>query len=492
MLRELPRPIKLLLQHSDNYYTEILESSGGTELDFRKWVFALCGTVMLVALIGITGPSSGVAQTQEPDATERTAGGIVGASVVHPEQWFVKRERSEYDDTFGFVIWKPRPGTMEDHGGMPAVRVARAHELEPGQIGKAVREKLRAYPDLPLKRQKVRVGRSGIRGTAVGPIPGSTPSVEIYVPFKNRVYQINVYGKSLDAQDRKLLSSLRFYKPSRSIDSLQLPDAAREPEGSQATDTRQEESSSVSSSDDSMTFSGMATRGEKRIKEGCWRANRRFFVQTQHDSNANGRKGDGVRKGWTVAGRPNFWGQYTHGNIGQGRCTGRSNTNDKFAVDYPLNKGDLIYSPFKRGKVMFAGRNYTHNNYGKFVVIKASNGKYVNISAHLNSIPSSIRKGKVVYKNTVIGRAGNTGGDIAVGEVHLHTAFYRYPKYNPDGSPYGGAGLKIDRPRYSGTAARKLRIGTPRKIYRLGKVKPNYKRYCRESTICGEGYKLSN
>ncbi len=35
-----------------------------------------------------------------------------------------------------------------------------------------------------------------------------------------------------------------------------------------------------------------------------------------------------------------------------------------------------------------------------------------------------------------------------VGPVHLHQAYYRYPSYNPDGSPYGGAGLKVVRHRY--------------------------------------------
>lgn len=369
------------------------------------------------------------------------------------------------------------------------MRVARAPDLKPGQIGKVVREKLAAYPGLRLKHHSVRVGQEGRRGVAVGPIPGSTPSTEIYVPVKNRVYQINVYGLGLDAQDRKLLSGLRFYKPSRPVTSLGLPDAAREPENAELPAEPAFEGSG--------TVSGMGTSGEKRIAEGWWRADPRFFVQTQHDSKANRRSGDGTRTGWTVAGRPNFWGQYTHGDIGMGRCVARYYTNDKFAVDYPLGRGDLVFSPFKRGRVMFAGSNTTHGNYGKFVVIRANNGKYVSVSAHLDSIPSSIRRGKTVYKNTVIGYAGNSGGNdpnkpVPVGEVHLHQAFYRYPEYNPDGSPYGGAGLKVDRPRYSGTSARKLGYKTSSGIYRLQQIKPNYKRYCQERIKCGEGYKVSN
>lgn len=459
-------------------------------MSLKKAVFAFCGMVMFVGLAGLPGSGESFAQSRDSEPVERTSGGsVVGASIAHPEEWFVERESSDYDDTFGFVVWERQPKTVEDHGGMPMVRVALAHELKPGQINRTVREKLTEYPDLPQKREKVQVGENDLQGVAIGPIPGSTPSIEIYVPVGNRVYQVNVYDDQLDAEDRELLSSLKFYKPSRSVDSLDLENASPEPKTPQQ-EARFEDA--IEDPPEEATFSAQGRSRERRISEGCWRANPGFFVQLQHDRYANSRRGDGVPTGWTVAGRPNYWGQYTHGNINQGRCIGRYNTNDKFAVDYPFDRGDRIFSPFKKGRVVFAGRNYTHNNYGKFVVIRASNGKYVSLSAHLNGIPRSIRKGKTVYKNSVIGYAGNTGGDIAVGEVHLHQAFYRYPKFNPDGSTYGGAGLKVNRPRYSGTAARRLKIRSPRNIYRLGQVRPNYKRYCSERIVCGEGYKVSN
>lgn len=463
-------------------------------MGLKKLVFALCGIVLFAGLSGTVGPSTSVAQSQDAEQTERTAGSTVGASVAHPEKWFVEREENTYDGTFGFVLWDPKREALEDHGGEPAARVALAPEIKPGQIDATVQEKLAAYPDLQLKRQQVSVGEKDFQGVAVGTIPGSTPSTEVYVPVEDRVYRINVYGESLNEQGRELLSSLRFYEPARPVESLDLEEASPEPQTSQQEERWEEATEDPVPQEE--TFSGMGGRnqvGERKISEGCWRASRRFFVQTQHDSNANSRSGDGIRKGWTVAGRPNYWGQYTHGNIGQGRCTGRYNTNDKFAVDYPFNRGDLVFSPFKKGTVVFSGANRTHANYGKFVVIKANNGKYVSLSAHLNGIPSSIRKGKVVYKNTVIGYAGDTGGaTIPVGEVHLHQAFYRYPKYNPDGSPYGGAGLRVDRPRYSGTAARKLGYNTRIGRYQLGWAKPNYSRYCKERITCGEGYKIGN
>lgn len=203
--------------------------------------------------------------------------------------------------------------------------------------------------------------------------------------------------------------------------------------------------------------------GEKEIAEGCWRARSTFFFQTQHGMYANERWG-AERTGWTKMGMPNYWDEYTHGSLkNYGRCEKRLYTNDKFAVDYPLDFGDVVYSPFESGKVTFAGRNYTHKDYGILVVIRADNGKYVSLSAHLSGLARGIERGASVTDETIIGYAGDTGGpDIPVGEPHLHQAFYRYPRYNDDGSPYGGAGLRVVFHRYVGTAA-----GTGPGVYRL-------------------------
>jgi hypothetical protein len=78
------------------------------------------------------------------------------------------------------------------------VRVALAYGLQPGQIEATVRERLAAYPDLVMTREKVSVAQKGHEGVAVGPIPGSTPSTEVYVPVNGRVYQINVYRETLE------------------------------------------------------------------------------------------------------------------------------------------------------------------------------------------------------------------------------------------------------------------------------------------------------
>jgi murein DD-endopeptidase MepM/ murein hydrolase activator NlpD len=421
-------------------------------MTFTNQLRMLAALVLACLLLSASG-----AAARSTVSTERTKVEVVGASIAHPAKWVVERERYTFDETYGFTLWKPEsdPAT-HDHGGTPAIRVALAYGLEPGQIEATVQDQLAAYPHLPMSREEVSVAEKGHKGVAVGPIPGSTPSTEVYVPVNGRVYLINVYGVRLDAEGRKLLSSLRFDVPSRSVPSLGLPDAnAPEalyaPGGSERAEReRAAHKAAAEDAPEATTEAAAAAQTvETEIEEGCWSADSGFFFQTQHGTAANSRPGDGIPTGHTIVGRPNYWNEYTHGSLGYGRCVKPYNTNDKFAIDYPFNRGDAVFSPFERGTVTFAGRNRTHIDYGILVSIKADNGKYVSLSAHLNKLASGIRRGTVVDRHTVIGYAGNTGGpNIPVGEPHLHQAYYRYPSYNPDGSPYGGVGLQVVRHRY--------------------------------------------
>jgi hypothetical protein len=452
----------------------------------------------------MTAPDPGVARQASP-AAERTEGEVVGASIAHPANWTVERERYTFDSTYGFTLWRPEPGSSHDHGGIPAVRVALAYDLSPDQVDEKVSETIAAYPDLDVGHQTVGVAGE-YEGVAVGPIPGSTPAMRVYVPVNDRVYQINVYSdapgeEGLDADDKELLLALRFEEPSRSVASLGLP-RANAPEAlypasgekpdllgrgwTSSTEAADEESSSTAE------YSASGT-GERRLAEGCWRAYPGFWVQVQHGRTANSSRKDNIPTGWTRIGVPNFWGQYTHGDLGYGRCNEPYYTNDKYAVDYLMDPRDRVYSPFKCGHVTFAGRNETHKDYGIFVSIKSCNDKYVSLTGHFKALPSGLSKGDNVNKDKVIGYAGKTGGGrIPVGPVHFHQAFYRCPKENPDGSPYGGQGLQIIRHHYVGTAARRRDVRVGNHIYEYGRVRPDYELYCRESLTCGEGYKISN
>ncbi len=414
---------------------------------------SILATVCLVAAMGMLGTGAEAQQAPDAPRIERTGGEAVGASISHPAEWLVQREPYTYEESYGFTLWKPDSGASHEHGGTPAVRVALAYGLRPGQIEATVQEKLAAYPDLPITREEVSVAQKGHKGVAVGPIPGSTPSTEVYASVNGRVYRINVYGEELGVEGKELLSTLRFDPPSLSVRSLGLPDA-NAPEvlyaagDSELAELERASHEAAAEEAQGATFESSARGRETRIAEGCWRADPDFFVQTQHGSGANN-SNDGIRRGYTVVGQPNYWDEYTHGRLDYGRCTERIWTNDKFAVDYPLDRGDVVFSPFRGGTVTFAGRNVTHKDYGILVVIKASDGKYVSLSGHLSGLAPGIKRGSEVDRHTVIGYAGKSGGgDIPVGPVHLHQAFYRYPSFNRDGSPYGGAGLQVRRHRY--------------------------------------------
>jgi murein DD-endopeptidase MepM/ murein hydrolase activator NlpD len=454
----------------------------------------------------MTAQGEGVARLASQAAkVERTEGAVVGASILHPANWTVERGRYTFHGTYGFTLWRPELAGSQDHGGVPAVRVALAEKLRPSQVEDDVEQTLAYYEnqELDVGRETVSVGK--YEGVAFGPIPGSTPATRVYATVGGRVYRIDVYSEApgdegLDADDRRLLRTLRFEQPSRSIASLQLPRAnapeALYPGGEEPRIPDRYWTTSFSQAGEDLSggveYSASAT-GERRLVGGCWQANSAFWVQVQHGPTANSDSGDSIPTGWSRIGVPNYWGQYTHGDLGYGRCIERYYANDKFAVDYPMDRGDPVWSPFDCGRVTFAGRNETHIDYGILVSIKSCNGRYVNLTSHFSALRSGLDKGDMVDRDTVLGYAGRTGGPlIPVGQVHFHQAFYRYPEQNPDGSPYGGQGLQIIRHHYVGTAARAKGISVSSHVYEYGKVRPDYKVYCREGLTCGEGYKISN
>jgi hypothetical protein len=339
--------------------------------------------------------------------------------------------------------------------------------MKPGQIRREVKKTLDAYSgEIKVFSKKVKVGKKGLKGTAVGPIPGETPYIEVYAPNGGQVFRIDLYGTRINAEAKELLKGIRFDEPQRYIASLDLPTVnSREalyPRGGPEDDlierpkadaTNEEPATYTTQS--TYTSSSVPRCREKRIYEGCWLANSRFWLQTQHDSKANSARGDGLPTGFSIVGRPNYWSQYTHGELeGYGRCKSDYYTNDKFAVDYPYNRGDRIYSPFKGGKVVFAGQVRSHRGLGIFVVIRAGNGKYVSSLGHLSGLRPRHKEGREggqEHRNRLRGqqrlgqgshgRGAQPPGVLPLPEVHA-------------GAPYGGRGFQTLYYHYAGTAAR--------------------------------------
>ena len=441
-------------------------------------LLAVCMAVVIGA--ELPGSSLQAGRDRGVASVQREAMSEIGASISHPKELVVNPDEYTYDGTYGYTLWNTDTAEAVDHGGTPVVRVAVAYDLQSKEIGRAVRERIDEFRDLPTKRETIRVGREGHKGVAISTIPGSTPSVEVYVPVDGKVYRINLYREKLDEKGKELLSDIEFAPPNRSASSFKDLPAADDPEAFRASadvereamraERRRKGDADASERSERTETSRVPSAGEAQIAEGCWRAASSFFVQTQHGYGANklaNDPGTDAPTGYVPVGIPNYWGQYTHGSLGYGRCVSTYYTNDKFAIDYPLNKGDYVFSPFRGGTVKFAGRNTSHANYGIFVVIKDDNGAYYSMSAHLSRLASGIYPGARVTRNKVIGYAGNTGDpSIPVGQIHLHQAFYRYPALLADGSPYGGQGLQVIYHRYTGTAA-----GTGPGVYRFGASK---------------------
>ena len=454
--------------------------------------------VLAVASVMVAAGTGAEAQETSRE-TQRTGGAAVGAEIVHPAAWNVEREPYTYEDTYGYTLWYPDTDAAHDHGGRPALRVALAYSLEPADIEAEVEGVMADHPDLSLRQERVGVAREH-EGVAVGTIPGSTPFTAVYVPVNGRVYKINVYADNparpgLDATSKGLLADVRFEPPTRPVGSLDLPDA-NSPEALVSSadpglvaDEEAEHRAATDGEEAVLRTSDLRGGGEKEIAEGCYLADPRFWVQTQHGKRANeNRAWKNGRAGWTRIGLYNFWGEYTHGNIGYGRCASNDYTNDKFAIDYFLDKGDVVFSPFRTGTVRFAGRRDSHKNYGIFVVIVTEHGgeRYVSMSAHLSGL--NVRQGAPVDEDKIIGFAGKTGDPttIPVGDPHLHQAFYRNPSYIDD-APYGGRGLQVVRHHFVGDAAGDPNGG----VYTFGR-KPTSKKTCRPSIVCGKGYFISN
>ena len=117
--------------------------------------------VCMAVVIGVEMPGSGVEEAQDRNTAsiERSVLNEVGASITHPKKWFVEREKFTYDDTYGYTLWRPDSGKKDADGGSPEVRVALAYGMEPKEIEATVREKIADHPDVPMKRERVYVGK---------------------------------------------------------------------------------------------------------------------------------------------------------------------------------------------------------------------------------------------------------------------------------------------------------------------------------------------
>ncbi len=193
--------------------------------------------VCMAVVIGAEVPGAGVETKRDQGAKQikKTLGDEIGASISHLADLRLERERYTIDGTYGYTLWQPDEKETTEHGGTPVVRVALAYDMKPSQVKSTVQARLDELSDVPAKRQSVTVGKKRYKGVAVGPIPGSTPSIEVYVPVQDRVYQqVNLYKEKLDAEGRKLLAGLEFSPPGSVGPLARSPQSQRGPDVSAA------------------------------------------------------------------------------------------------------------------------------------------------------------------------------------------------------------------------------------------------------------------
>jgi murein DD-endopeptidase MepM/ murein hydrolase activator NlpD len=327
-----------------------------------------------------------------------------------------------------------------------------AYETSPDQIEQLVSGLMAKYPEFPLTRSEVAVGR-GLRGVAVSGLPGTDPYTLVYVADGGRVYRIGLWtGRpGLDERALKVLGDVRLQAPRRSVRSLGLVPVrqamhAAPDDGQRAANERMR----------AERVSMVAEQGgEPRLSvapapqvsaaacefgqpggffwQTVWDATNRFYsgyTTTYSGTYYNMRPGD---PGWSAmsGNYGSWWGQRYHIR----KCEPYL-LNQYYANDWPAHKNANVYSAIK-GTVEWAGwDDYDSEGYytlGNYVVVR--NGSYRALMAHLTSVAPGISWGATVGMNTVIGYAGKTGGPWDE-HVHSRVAYGESLTYN--GQPYGG------------------------------------------------------
>jgi murein DD-endopeptidase MepM/ murein hydrolase activator NlpD len=381
-----------------------------------------------------------------------------GISIDVPSDWRVVKDPVLFN-TYGFALFDPSSPGVDGHERSPAARVALAYQARPDQIEGLVRDLMSKYQEFPLTRSEVLVG-TGLRGTAVSGLPGTDPYTLVYVADGDRVYRIGLWTEApgLDARAQRVLASLRFEQPKRSVQSLGLEPvekamyAAPPAEQMELNKQAQTERALLTALEGGEPES-MEVAEENTVKaadftvQACefgqpggmfwqtvWDYTNQFYsgyTTVYSGTYYNLRPGD---PGWSAmsGNYGSWWGQNYHIR----KCEPYL-LNQYYANDWPAHKNANVY-PAITGTVEWAGWDYYDSEgyytLGNYVVVRNGNG-YRAIMAHLTSIASGIAWGTSVGMNTIIGYAGKTGGPWDE-HVHSRVAYGESLTYN--GQPYGG------------------------------------------------------
>jgi murein DD-endopeptidase MepM/ murein hydrolase activator NlpD len=268
---------------------------------------------------------------------------------------------------------------------------------------------------------------------------------------EDRVYHIGVW-RGLDAKARELFDMVEFQKPTRSVESVDVPTKAAflkehgMPEKGQElklnfsrTGGERLEAAKLWDAEALKAASTASKEGDNKAKTsssagGCVAQpyGLRFQTQWLNDTDYYGGS-----PGWSrlVSYRNRGRSPYHYGcNWG---------ARQYYAMDFTLSYGALLYSGIP-GRVTWAGAsNDSYRSLGIFVdVVTYVNGtRYVNRSAHLSRL--FVTEGNYISLANLpyieIGRVGLTG---TTATPHLHTALFAYPGLDRYGRAYYGTSVR--------------------------------------------------
>ncbi len=371
-----------------------------------------------------------------------------GISFTVPSTWRSTSDAVLFKDSYGvFVSGEDRdPSTEGPHDREPIARIAWRYAASPGDIETLVRAHLNDPSEETPQRADVQV--DGLRGVVVTGLAGSEPYSVVYVAAEDRVYEIGLWthSRGLDDRAREVLASIRFAKPTRSLESLGLQHEDDSLHWQPTGEISARNAAAFAARLTDLTDDGPDPEkdappappaeelGERASALSCgilapygtdmeW--------QTQWDASANYYG----YAGWTrMSGNGgSWWGEGFHVS-----CADSYYHNQQYANDWPLQFGANVYSHFS-GYVKYAGwARGGHYTLGRIVIVR--NGRWSSLSAHLNGFGAGIAAGVWINApKTVIGYAGNSDGGAGYGWApHLHSRVTSGETYNGYGMPIGG------------------------------------------------------
>ena len=403
--------------------------------------------VLVTLLLSACGTAPDSVKPTEPALGANLRDEVVGVSLKVPAGWTVLRDEALFD-THGFFLHAPTSelgAAQTGHEQDAVAHIALAYKAKPSQLEALVQKTIEQHREFDLTRTEVTLA-DGLKGVAIGGLPGTQPYTVVYTAAGKQVYEIGLWSDEpgLDARAHTLLRNLSFETPTKSVASLKL--ASPQEALYRALPTEVALGSVKAAAERKELAMEAVKAGTLEVEHGMmeppegtlsaascgFTAPAGLYWQLQWDKTNTFYRNKSAGHSAMSGNGGSWWGTGYHTR----RCDPYY-ANQHYANDWPAQRGANAYSAFS-GTVEWAGWGTGgFRTLGLYVVVR--NGNYRSLTAHLTSLKRGIAKGKQINGYwDVIGFAGSTGGNWA---PHLH-ARVSYGEKLSNGQPYGGQSVK--------------------------------------------------